>query len=163
MSTDVDQQVAFQTVREAARAQLGSFVDELDFVELFEFLIHCGVGNNTFVDDLLRFGSKFVDSKKRQLRLSAFAQANKMNDAAPRTKIAVIKRAYRKQPKDCVCPSPEPAWGDAPWDLLQLLTRLLRFSMCCAKHSANAMSYRSRGMLSWPTSTYPLQMHSSQR
>ena len=59
--------------------------------------------------------------------MCAFAQANKISDAAPRTKIAVIERAYRKPPKNGICPSPEPAWGDTPWEVLQLLERLPSF------------------------------------
>ena len=139
MSKDVGQQVAYQTVREAARAQLGSYVDEQDFVEMFHFLLHTGAGNNTFVDDLLQFGSKFVDSKLRVLRLGAFAQVNKITDAAPRTKIAVLKRAYRSMPKNGICQSPETDWGKIPWEMLSLLEQLLTFfhvhcKPYCTKH-----------------------------
>jgi len=50
MSKDVDQKVAFHTVREAVRGQLEGFVDEPDFIERFDFLLSLGVGNNTYVD-----------------------------------------------------------------------------------------------------------------
>jgi hypothetical protein len=96
LSKDVGQRVAFQTVRDRVRAQLDIVADDPDLPELFEFMICVGVGKNSYIDDMLEFGGCSVDSKKRQLRFSAFAVANKMPKLAPWTKIAVLKRAYRK-------------------------------------------------------------------
>ena len=118
---DLSQKVAFQIVRERVRHELRNAADDPDLPELFEFLISQGVGTNTYVDDLLEFGACFVDGKKRQLRFTAFAVANKINERAPWTKVAVMKRAFRKKPTNGFCPSPEPLWGECEWDRLRKL------------------------------------------
>ena len=127
MSKDVGQQVALATVKECVRSQLDSAVDDPDFVEVFDLLISIGVVKNSYVDHLLEFCSQFVDSKKRQLRLGSFVEVNKVNVNAPRTKVALIKRAYRKKPTNGFCPSPESVWGTFGWDELQYLEKLLQY------------------------------------
>ena len=126
MSKDVGQRVAFQTVRDRVRQQLRHAADDPDLPEVFDFLISLGVGKNSYIDELLEFGSCFVDSKKRQLRFGAFAVARKICIEAPLTRVAVIKRAYRKKPIHGFCPSPETHWTEVPWDRLQKLEELLR-------------------------------------
>ena len=126
MSKDVGQRVAFQTVRDRVRQQLRHAADDPDLPEVFDFLISLGVGKNSYIDELLEFGSCFVDSKKRQLRFGAFAVARKICIEAPLTRVAVIKRAYRKKPIHGFCPSPETLWTEVPWDRLQKLEELLR-------------------------------------
>ena len=123
---DIAQQVAFATVKERVRSQLDNVVDDPDFVELFDLLC-IGVGKNSYVDHLLAFASQFVDSTKRQLRLGSFVEVNKVNVNAPRTKVALIKRAYRKKPKNGFCPSPESVWGTFGCEELQYLEELLRY------------------------------------
>ncbi len=76
-------------------------------------------GKETFVQQLLEFGSRFVDGKTRQLRLAAFAVANKIPNDFPRCKIAMLMRSYRKKPDSYGwCPCPEGLWtrkrGRAP-------------------------------------------------
>jgi hypothetical protein len=107
MGKDVSQRVAFQTVKEKVRMQLDAAVDYPDLPELFDFLINAGVGRNTYLQDLFDFASCFVDSKTRQLRFSAFGIANKIHEQAPLTKIAVMKRTYRKKPCLGFCPNPK--------------------------------------------------------
>ncbi len=53
---------------------------DLDFAELFAFIISLGAGRNSYVPEFITFGEKFVDSKLRRLRLGAFAVANKLPD-----------------------------------------------------------------------------------
>ena len=43
-----------------------------------------GATHNRYVDELVEFGSRFVDSKYRKLRLNAFGLINKMPVACPR-------------------------------------------------------------------------------
>ena len=126
MSKDVGQRVAFQTVRDAVRQQLRHAADDPDLPEVFDFLISLGVGKNSYIDELLEFGSCFIDSKKRQLRFGAFAVARKICIEAPLTRIAVIKRTYRQKPLHGFFPSPDTHWTDVPWDRLQKLDVLLR-------------------------------------
>ena len=127
MGKDVGQRVAFLSVREKVRQELSNAADDPDLPELFDLLIHLGVGRNSYVDDLLEFGSCFVDSKKRQLRFNAFHVANKMGQDCPWSKVAVIKRAYRKKPTLGYCPSPESEWTKFDVERVKLLENMLRF------------------------------------
>ena len=77
--------------------QLVSAAEDPDLPELFDFLINDGVGQNAYAQDVEDFVTVFVDSKRRQLRFSAFAVANKVDQVAPLTKIAIMKRACRKK------------------------------------------------------------------
>ena len=83
LSKNLGQRVAFQTVQERVRAQLDTAADDPDLPEVFDYLISAGVGKNSYIEDLLEFGGCFVDSKKRRLRFSAFAVANKIAPWAP--------------------------------------------------------------------------------
>ena len=120
-------QVAFQTVRDRVRTELHTAVDDPDLPEIFDLLINSGVGHNTYVEEFLEWTRLFVDSKKRQLRFSAFAAPNKMPDAGQNSRFAVLKRAYRKSPTNGYCPCPEAAWADTKWDLVKYMEDLLRF------------------------------------
>ena len=71
-SQNLGQRVVYQTVRERARQQLDDAADDPDLPAVFGYLISAGVGYNSYVDDRLDFGSKFVDSKKRRLRFIVF-------------------------------------------------------------------------------------------
>ena len=134
MSKNTSQRVAFETVRDRVQHQLDTAVDDPDLPAVFEFLISLGVGVNSYVDDFLDYASKFVDSKKRQLRLVAFLMVNQIAEQAPWTKVAVLKRAYRKKPASGFCPSPESTWGSCPLQLIEILEELLRyFHVACAQ------------------------------
>ena len=63
LSKDVSQRVAFQTVRDRVRGQLDAAADDPDLPGVFDYLITCGVGKNSYLDDLLDFGAIFVDSR----------------------------------------------------------------------------------------------------
>ena len=147
MNMHVGQRVAFQTVRERVRAQLSFAADDPDLPSMFDFLISSGVGRNSYIDDMLEFGTCFVDSKKRQLRFSAFAAANKICQQAPWTRIAVIKRAYRKKPVSGFCPSPESQWEKFEWAHLEKLEELLRFFHVSCKASLAKLKPQSRNKL----------------
>ena len=104
-----------------------SIVDEPEFVELFEFIISLGGSCNAFVAELIDFGQKYVDQKKRHLRLHAFVELNKMKPEFPRAKIAVIKRAYRKKPNFGFCPMPEVKWSNSAYIDMERLEHLLHY------------------------------------
>ena len=78
--------------------ELDMYVDLPGFIDLFDFVVNMGATKSIFIPQLLEFGSKFVDAKVRQLGLQAFAEVNKLDLQYPRVKIAVLMRAYRKQP-----------------------------------------------------------------
>ena len=89
------------------------YVDSPEFIDLFEFVVMLGADKNTHIRQLLEFGSVFVDQKQRAFRLQAFAVANQLPLSAPRCKLAILMRAYRKAPTRTWCPTPEPAWARA--------------------------------------------------
>ena len=109
------------------RNQLDTAADDPDLPELFEYLISLGVGKNTYVDDLMAFTQIFVDSKCRQLRYSAFQVPNRMCKNSPWSKIAMMKRCYRKKPLNGFCPSPEQCWTQVGADRLDYLEALLQY------------------------------------
>ena len=147
LSMHVGQRVAFQTVRESVRLRLGHVADDPDLRDIFDYLIGAGVGTNSYIGDLLDFTSKFVDSKKRQLRYSAFGAANAISAEAPWTKIAVIKRAYRKKPSNGFCPSPEADWAKYENSHLNCLEQLLRWVHVKNKDAVEALPPQSRNTL----------------
>ena len=110
LQSAVAERVSFETVREKVRHELDMYVDEPEFIDMFEFVVNMGANKGPFIRELLEFGSTFVDQKKRSLRLQAFAVANTMPLWAPRCKLAMLMRSYRKEPTRSWCPSPEAAW-----------------------------------------------------
>ena len=130
MGKDLSQRVAFASVREKVMLELDTAADDPDLPELFDFLINGGVGTNTYVEDFQEFASVYVDSSKRQLRLSAFGVANKIQELAPLTKMAVMKRAYRKKPNLGFCANPESLWTTCSMETLWSLEMLLRWFSC---------------------------------
>ena len=71
---------------ERVRSELSTAADDPDLPKLFEYLIQAGVGNHSYIDDLLHLCSTMVDSKKRQLRFAAFGIAKNICSQAPWTK-----------------------------------------------------------------------------
>ena len=104
-------EVAFESVREKVRGELDMYVDMPGFIDLFDFVVNIGANMNSFIAQLLEFGSKFVDPKQRQLSLQAFAEVNKLPLESPTARVAMIMRAYRKPPHKTWCPAPEPSLG----------------------------------------------------
>ena len=119
--------IDFSAVKAQVRKQLDTFVDDPDFPDVFSFVINLGGDKTVFLPDLIEFGRRFVDQKKRQLRWHAFAEVNKVDRQYPRTKLAMLKRAYRKNPTNGFCPSPEPCFQKADFDCLSKFEQLLHF------------------------------------
>ena len=107
-----------------------------------------GANDDIFIPQLLEFGSKFVDSRVRQLALLAFAEVNKVHLKHPRVKIAMIMRAYRKQPNNAWCPFPERRW--ASWTnvrTMHKLEALLRYFQLTCKPAVAGMQALKRVQL----------------
>ena len=79
MGADKSQKVAYNSVVAVVKQSLDSAADDPDLPELFEFLMSCGVGQNSFLDDFFEFCGVRMDSKYRQLRFGAFAVARCRN------------------------------------------------------------------------------------
>ena len=95
VSGDLGERVAFKSVLEAARAQLDTAADDPDLGQLFDFLINLGVGKNDYFDDFAAFQRIFINCQQRQMRFTGFGVVNKLPVQCPRSKIAIMKRAYR--------------------------------------------------------------------
>ena len=107
MNSAVAEDVGFSSVKIRLRNALDFIVDEPSFLELYDFVISMGANKNTFIQGFLSFGERFVDGKKRRLRFEVFAIIDKIGGQFPRTKIAVLKKAYRKKTTCGYCPVPE--------------------------------------------------------
>ena len=108
--------LSFEAVKDRVRDELDIWVRDPEFIDLFDFVVTMGGQAAGFIAEPLDFAATFVDSKQRQLRLSAFATVNKMPTATPRSKMAVIMRAYRKPPSRTWCPCLESFWAKEDGD-----------------------------------------------
>ena len=122
-----DQEVNFLVVRDKVKQELAVAGFDPDLPAVFDFLVQMGVGRNAYVDDFFDFAQVFVDSTLRQLKFSAFGIVNKMSHSTPWSKIAVLKRAYRKDPVSGICPSPENFWTTVPYQSLSKCEEMLHF------------------------------------
>ena len=132
-------EVAFESVQEKVRDELDMCVDTPGFMDLFEFVVNMGASKNTFIPQLLEYGSKFVDPKQRQLSLQAFAEVNKLPLQVPRVKVAMVMRAYRKPPNKCWCPAPEPTWANRDIRSLEKLEAVLHYLQRTCKPAVAGM------------------------
>jgi hypothetical protein len=114
-------------VRDRCREELKDAADDPDLPSVFDYMINLGVGHNSYIDDLLEFGTAFVDPNRRQLRLSAFTTPSEINPELALVKTALIKRAWRTKPTFGFCPNPEADWKRIPVDQLKAVEQLLRF------------------------------------
>jgi len=96
--------LSFEAVKDRVRDELDSWLLDPEFIDLFDFVVTMGFQAAGFIGELLDFAATFVDPKQRKLRLSAFATVNRMPTTTPRSKMAVIMRAYRKPPNRTWCP-----------------------------------------------------------
>ena len=103
--------LSFDVVKHRVCDELDTWVLEPEFIDLFVVVVSMGGRDAGFINELLDFVCTFVDSKQRQLRLSAFALVNKMPTETPSATIAVLMRAYRKTPSRTYCPYPEGWWS----------------------------------------------------
>ena len=139
--------LSFEAVKERVRDELDMWVDDPEFIDLFEFVVTMGGKEAGFVDGFLDFASKFVDSKQRQLRLVAFATVNKMPSDTPRAKVAVLMRAYRKPPSRTWCPCPEGFWPKADKASLLVLEQALHYFHGTCKSAVADMAARKLQLL----------------
>ena len=140
--------IDFLKVKAAVRSKLDCFVEEPEFQELFSFVINLGADCGPFIAEFLDFGSRFVDQKKRQLRLHAFVEINKVPNHLPRVKIAALKRAYYKKPCYGLCPSPETKFHTASEDYTARLEELLHYfhSFCKTAYESVFKDEHQRAM-----------------
>lgn len=144
MGKDLSQRVAYQSVVQAVQLNLDTTAEDRDLPELFDFLISSGVGQNSYITDLLDFTSTIVDSSLRQLHFAAFGVVNKIKGVAPLTKIAMLKRSYRKKPTMGFCPNPESSWTGFDAEMVEQLEALLRYFHGTCKAALDELPPQSR-------------------
>jgi len=124
--------VDFEFIKMRLQLSIPTFVAEPESQEFFECAINLGASESSFITELIRSRSTFVNQKHRQLRLQAFVDTNKVNINCPRTRIASLKIAYRKNPSHGYCPTPEATFHKAPLSMVLKLEELLHyFHVCC--------------------------------
>ena len=96
---------------------------------------------------LIDYGSRFAESKLRQLRLAGFIEVNKLGDGLPRTKNAIIMRAYRQPPIYGFCPNPESSWSKQARPSLERLEALLFYYHTTCKPTFDQMEDWERAEL----------------
>ena len=108
-----DGEVTFEAVMNTKVAELGAWTSDPSFVDFFNFILNLGADGGPHIRVLINFVESKVNSSRRALRLSAFAQVGEIKTAFPRVKVALIMRAYRLPPKRAMvgapgwCPEPE--------------------------------------------------------
>ena len=117
----------YNSIKESVRTVLAEFVDDPEFITLFDFVCKVGADQQTYLPDFLRFTSKCVSSQHRRLRLATCALLNQLQ-CGPLTKMALCKRSLKAKPgPDLYCPAPEQELLKTPKDELEVLEDILFF------------------------------------
>ena len=83
----------FARLKERLRHELDAFVDDIHFIDMYEFIINQGGQSSVHMKNLIRFFQMFVDSRTRRLPLAAYNIINQLPAKTPRTH-AVLMRYY---------------------------------------------------------------------
>ena len=83
-----------QAAQAKLKETLPHFADDVNYLDLYSFVIDLGGGKAPFLDDLRRFHEKFVDPTVRRIRLAAFQAANSLPLEWPHLKVALVKFVY---------------------------------------------------------------------
>ena len=110
-SSAVAEDMLFESIKAKVRNQLDFLVDEPELIEMYTYIINLGCSKHTYIPNLLRYLEIYLEESERRLRLQAFCVPNKLGGTGgkdfPRTRIALIKRAYRQKVSSGFCPAPE--------------------------------------------------------
>ena len=110
--TAVSAEFAYASLLERASQFLGAITQEPEFPEVCSFVATMGAEGAPWIPELVLFANTFVNSQAVHLRLQTLAVVNKMPTFAPRSKLAVLFRSYRKKPdKNGMCAVAEPDWA----------------------------------------------------
>ena len=136
-------QFEYETLLEKVRAPLERLVQDADFYQIVNFVATMGARSGPWLKVYQQFAQRFVNSSERRLRLSAFTIVNQMAESCPRAKLAVLFRAYRKEPTNGWSPSPEQLWAkdgdDTAGYHLESLESLLNYFWATCQAQCGAM------------------------
>ena len=102
--SDVAGCVSYQQVLAQCKKTMPGVVDQPFFKDMFDFVINLGGKNAGFVQRLFEYERRFVDHKKRRLPPQAWGSVNSLAANLLRTKVALLMRAYSKDPVKGFCP-----------------------------------------------------------
>ena len=86
--------LSWQSVYARVQETLPEFSDDKNFIDLYSFVVDLGGAQSFFLQDLKSFHQRFVNPKKRRVRLEAFASANALPIEMPHLKVASLKYVY---------------------------------------------------------------------
>lgn len=131
--------VSFNAVKAKVMGELNILASDPDLVELFDFIVGLGARGNTYLAGFMRFGSRFVNQKKRRMRLSGYKVVNEIGDDKPRAKVAVLKFYYKSQAVHGYVQNPGPHWGTLDGWKMEALEQALHYFHATCKASIEAL------------------------
>ena len=110
-SSEVAGAVAFDSLREKLALSTPTIADVPDFINIFKFIVEVGAEAYNHIRFLSQFVGKFVDPKKRRLRLASFSVVTELPAEAVHLKITLLILAYTREPTHAYCDGPSrPLW-----------------------------------------------------
>jgi hypothetical protein len=106
-SSAIAEKLTFASARNAMMVTYPDMACDEEFVNVFKLVVDLGADGAPFLASLQSFASRFVNPQVRRLRLHAFSSAAGLPLECPRLKIAVLKWAYKQEPRFGFCPVPE--------------------------------------------------------
>ena len=138
-SANLNAKASFQTVLAAVVADLDILAEDPDLIEMFDLIVSLGGKGSVYLEEIRDWGARFVDQKKRRMRLAGFKAINGMHDECPRAKVAVFKLAYRGEVINGYVRSPDDWWSKVKIELLTKFEASLHYFHVTCKESINKL------------------------
>ena len=91
--------ITYASIQEKLAHSMSAVACDPDFVHVFKLVIQCGADSLGIIEFFCDFLSKFVDPRKRRMRLAGFSVVTDViPEAAPQVKIAALIHAYCQPP-----------------------------------------------------------------
>ena len=75
-SANLNAKASFQTVLAAVAAELDLLAEDPDLIEMFDLIVSLGGKGSVYLQEIKDWGARFVDQKKRRMRLAGFKVLN---------------------------------------------------------------------------------------
>ncbi len=131
--------ICFESVKAAVAGELDVLLEDPDLIEMFDLIISLGSHKQTYLQEIRDWGSRFVNQKKRRMRLNGFKVLNDMPLKYPRAKVAVFKLTYKGIPTLGYVKSPDVWWTKVKHELLDKLEQALHYFHITCKASVEAL------------------------
>ena len=131
--------ISFESVKNKVAVELNAMSEDPDLIEMFDLIISLGGPNLSYLQEIRDWGSRFVNQKKRRMRLAGFKVLNSMPLKYPRAKVAVFKLAYKARPTLGYVNSPDMWWTRVTHNLMDKLEAALHYFHITCKASVEAL------------------------